>query len=158
MADIPEIPENIKIKYKETFEIDIHWILKAAAYRGKWIDQSQSVNIFFNGLSGEELSNLYMYAWQLGLKTTYYLRTQAATQTEKSTVDTAEYGSTHIRHSEGKEVIQAILEEIVEVETSEEAPQLVLVSATSSSQIETPPAERKPNLYIAADTICEACE
>lgn len=142
VANIPEIPEHIKAKYKETFEIDMHWILKAAAYRGKWIDQSQSVNIFFNGSSGKELSDLYMYAWQLGLKTTYYLRTQAATQVEKSTVDTAEYGSTHTRSGETKEV-EVVREKLEKVEKVEMASALVAT---------------KPNLYVAPEAVCEACE
>jgi ribonucleoside-diphosphate reductase alpha chain len=99
ITKVAGIPQAIKDKYKETFEIDMRWIIRAAAYRGKWIDQSQSLNIFFRGQSGKELSELYFYAWSLGLKTTYYLRTLAATQVEKSTVSTAQFGSTHKRES-----------------------------------------------------------
>jgi len=145
VALIPEIPENIKTKYKETFEIDMHWILKAAAYRGKWIDQSQSVNIFFHGSSGEELSALYMYAWQLGLKTTYYLRTQAATQVEKSTINTTEYGSTHTRGTETTKEAEIVLEKLEKVEKAE-----VVARA--------PAISTKPNLYIAPEAVCESCE
>jgi ribonucleoside-diphosphate reductase alpha chain len=94
LADIPSVPMELKVKYKETFEIDMRWLVKAAASRGKWIDQSQSLNMFFNGTSGQELSELYMYAWEAGLKTTYYLRSLAASQVEKSTVGTA---GTHLR-------------------------------------------------------------
>jgi len=97
VARIAGIPETIKNKYKEVFEVDMHWLVRAAAYRGKWIDQSQSLNIFFRGTSGKELSEIYLYAWKMGLKTTYYLRTLAATQVEKSTVSTQQYGSTHKR-------------------------------------------------------------
>jgi len=100
IAKIAGIPETVKAKYKETFEIDMRWLIRAAAYRGKWIDQSQSLNIFFRGASGRELSEVYFYAWNLGLKTTYYLRTLAATQVEKSTVSTAQFGSTHTREKE----------------------------------------------------------
>src|SRR3989338_9134371 len=100
ISKIAGIPETLKAKYKETFEIDMRWLIRAAAYRGKWIDQSQSLNIFFRGASGKELSEVYFYAWNLGLKTTYYLRTLAATQVEKSTVSTAEFGSTHKRGKE----------------------------------------------------------
>ena len=95
---ISEIPAEIKAKYKEVFEIDSQWLVRAAAQRGKWIDQSQSINIFFRGTSGKEISDIYFYAWKLGLKTTYYLRTLGASQVEKSTVSTAEFGSTHIRN------------------------------------------------------------
>ncbi len=101
VAEILEIPEEIRAKYKETFEIDMQWLIKAAAERGKWIDQSQSLNIFFRGQSGKELSDIYFFAWNMGLKTTYYLRTLAASQVEKSTVNISEHGSTHTRKKEG---------------------------------------------------------
>ncbi len=97
IANIQEIPAHIRAKHKEVFEINPRWLIKSAAYRGKWIDQSQSLNIYFHGTSGRELSEVYMYAWELGLKTTYYLRTLGASQVEKSTVDTAKFGSTHLR-------------------------------------------------------------
>jgi ribonucleoside-diphosphate reductase alpha chain len=97
VSAIGELPEEIRAKYKETFEIEPYWIIKAAAYRGKWIDQSQSTNIFYSGSSGKEINDIYVLAWEMGLKTTYYLRTLAASQVEKSTVSTAEYGSTHKR-------------------------------------------------------------
>lgn len=97
IASISEIPEAVRNKYKEVFEINPKWIIKSAAYRSKWIDQSQSINMYFNGTSGKELSDVYMYAWEMGLKTTYYLRTLAVSQVEKSTVDTTEFGSTHLR-------------------------------------------------------------
>ena len=98
---IQEIPAPLRDKYKEVFEISVRWVMLAAAHRGKWIDQSQSLNIFFRGSSGKDLSDYYMYGWSLGLKTTYYLRTMAASQVEKSTVSTAEFGSTHVRGKEG---------------------------------------------------------
>lgn len=94
VQNIPNIPQDIKEKYRETFEIDMRWLIRAAAARGKWIDQTQSLNIFFNGTSGAELSELYLYAWEMGLKTTYYLRSMAATQVEKSTVGNE---GTHLR-------------------------------------------------------------
>ncbi len=94
---ISEIPQEIKNTFKEVFEIDQRWLIEAAARRGKWIDQSQSLNIFFRGTSGKELSDVYFLAWRMGLKTTYYLRTLGASQVEKSTVSTEEFGSTHNR-------------------------------------------------------------
>lgn len=94
---ITEIPFNLREKYKEVFEIEMKWLIEAAARRGKWIDQSQSLNIFYNGTSGRELSEAYFLAWEMGLKTTYYLRTLGASQVEKSTMNSAEYGSTHTR-------------------------------------------------------------
>ncbi len=97
VKDIPSVPANLKDKYKEVFQIDPSWLIKSAAHRGKWVDQSQSLNIYFAGTSGRELANIYEYAWSLGLKTTYYLRSLGASQVEKSTVNASEFGSTHKR-------------------------------------------------------------
>jgi len=64
---------------KEAFEVDPRWVVRAAAIRQKWLDQSQSVNIFVKGdITGPDLAEIYMKAWEFGLKTTYYLRTLAA--------------------------------------------------------------------------------
>lgn len=99
---IKEIPKDLKEKYTEVFEIDQKWLMLGAARRSKWMDQSQSINVFFKGTSGKELSEVYMLAWELGLKTTYYLRTLGASQVEKSTVSTTEFGATHNRSFEKK--------------------------------------------------------
>jgi len=69
------------------FEIDPIWIIRHAAHRGKWIDQSQSINIFSASTSGRFISDVYMAAWQMGLKTTYYLRSMGASSIEKSTIN-----------------------------------------------------------------------
>ena len=71
--------------------------LRLTAARGKWIDQSQSHNVFMKGASGKKLAEIYMAAWKMGLKTTYYLRTLAASQIEKSTLDAEKYGFTQKR-------------------------------------------------------------
>jgi ribonucleoside-diphosphate reductase alpha chain len=87
ILSINEIPENLRNKYKEAFQIDASWVIRHAQARGKWIDQSQSINIFLNTQSGRVISDTYMNAWKAGLKTTYYLRTLGATSIEKTTVD-----------------------------------------------------------------------
>ena len=84
VANIPGLPENLRRKYRETFEIAPEWIFKAAAARGKWLDQSASTNIFVSTTSGKYLSDLYLAIWRTGLKTTYYLRTLAASQVTKT--------------------------------------------------------------------------
>ena len=91
------IPDSIKAKYVEVFDIDPLWLLKITAARGKWIDQSQSHNVFMKGVSGKQLHDIYMSAWKLGLKTTYYLRTLGASQIEKSTLDAKKFGFTQKR-------------------------------------------------------------
>ena len=86
IQNINSIPTRIKERHKNAFEIEPEWLIKIAAYRGKWIDQSQSLNIFTNTTSGKRLSEIYLNAWMMGLKTTYYLRTLGASSIEKSTV------------------------------------------------------------------------
>lgn len=121
IQNIDEIPFNLKEKYKEVFEIDGKWLVEAAARRGKWIDQSQSLNIFYAGTSGRDLSEIYFKAWEMGLKTTYYLRTLGMSQVEKATVSTAEHGSTHTRGAVAAAVapVITIAEEVMEEVTSE---------------------------------------
>ncbi|MCB0827041.1 MAG: ribonucleoside-diphosphate reductase subunit alpha [Armatimonadetes bacterium] len=86
LNDIPEIPEEIKSRYLTAFHIDYQWIIDAAARRQKWIDQSQSVNLFLGEADMKTLSHMYRHAWRVGLKTTYYLRTLGASNIEKATV------------------------------------------------------------------------
>jgi len=86
LDDIDEIPDNLKKKYSTAFSIDHDWLIHAAARRQKWIDQSQSVNLFIAKPELKTLSHMYRAAWNSGLKTTYYLRSLAASNIEKSTV------------------------------------------------------------------------
>lgn len=97
IQNIPTIPQTLKDKYKESFEIDPEWLIELTAVRAKWIDQSQSHNVFMRGVSGKKLNDIYMKAWKSGLKTTYYLRTLGASQIEKSTLDAKKYGYTQKR-------------------------------------------------------------
>ena len=86
LEDIDDIPEEIKSKHKTVFGIDYQFIIDAAARRQKWIDQSQSVNLFLATPDLKTLSHMYRRAWDKGLKTTYYLRTLQASNIEKATV------------------------------------------------------------------------
>lgn len=83
---INRIPNDIKQLYATAFEIDARWLVEAGSRRQKWIDQSQSLNLYMAAPSGKKLDELYRLAWLRGLKTTYYLRTLGATHAEKSTV------------------------------------------------------------------------
>lgn len=85
LAQIDRVPDELKALYATAFEIDTRWLIEAAARRQKWIDQAQSLNIYMAGASGKKLDETYKLAWVRGLKTTYYLRTMAATHVEKST-------------------------------------------------------------------------
>jgi ribonucleoside-diphosphate reductase alpha chain len=85
LAKIDRIPTELKSLYATAFEVDPTWLVEAAARRQKWIDQAQSLNLYFAVPSGKKLHDTYMLAWQRGLKTTYYLRSLGATSAEKST-------------------------------------------------------------------------
>ncbi|MCP3727171.1 ribonucleoside-diphosphate reductase subunit alpha [Paraburkholderia sp. CNPSo 3272] len=86
LSRIDRVPADLRAVYATAFEVDPTWLVEAASRRQKWIDQAQSLNIFMAGASGKKLDEIYKLAWVRGLKTTYYLRTMAATHVEKSTV------------------------------------------------------------------------
>lgn len=88
IQDFPEIPNNIKELYRTVWEIKQKDILDMAADRGAYIDQSQSLNVFMDSPNFGKLTSMHFYAWKKGLKTgMYYLRTKAATDAIKFTVD-----------------------------------------------------------------------
>ncbi|SEO21493.1 ribonucleoside-diphosphate reductase alpha chain [Mucilaginibacter gossypiicola] len=88
IQEIPEIPADIKALYKTVWEIKMRSIIDMAADRGAYICQSQSLNLFINSPNASKLTSMHFYAWKKGLKTgMYYLRTQAASQAVKFTVE-----------------------------------------------------------------------
>ena len=88
IQNIPEVPENLKVLYRTAWEISQKSILEMAADRGAYICQSQSLNIFMENVNNSKLTSMHFYAWKKGLKTgMYYLRTKAATDAIKFTVD-----------------------------------------------------------------------
>jgi ribonucleoside-diphosphate reductase alpha chain len=87
---IDRIPAEIKAIYATAFEVEPRWLVESASRRQKWIDQAQSLNLYINNANGKKLDITYRMAWYSGLKTTYYLRSLAATGTEKSTIDTGQ--------------------------------------------------------------------
>ncbi len=89
---IDRIPADIRSLYRTAFEIEPRWIMEAASRRQKWIDMGQSLNLYIDRPSGAALHDMYVLAWRKGLKTTYYLRGQAATQIEKSSLDINRHG------------------------------------------------------------------
>lgn len=83
-----EVPENLKALYKTAWEISQKAIIEMAADRGAFICQSQSLNVFMENPNFGKLTSMHFYAWERGLKTgMYYLRTKAATDAIKFTVD-----------------------------------------------------------------------
>ena len=78
------IPEDLKSKYKTAFDRDMFKLIEATAVRQKWVDQAISFNLYNKTESLKYLNDIYMKSWELGLKTTYYLRNRAASKVEKS--------------------------------------------------------------------------
>ncbi len=88
VQNIDEIPQNIKDLYKTTWEISQKVLIDMAADRGAYIDQSQSLNVFMENANFAKLTSMHFYGWKAGLKTgMYYLRTKAATDAIKFTLD-----------------------------------------------------------------------
>lgn len=87
VSKINRIPNDLKRIYATAFEVNPEWLVDAGARRQKWIDQSQSLNLYMAQPSGKKLDQLYRHAWIRGLKTTYYLRSMGATNTEKATIE-----------------------------------------------------------------------
>jgi len=142
---IDEIPQELKIKYQEAFAIDPQWLVKITAVRAKWIDQSQSHNVFMasqsgKNISGNELHEVYLSAWKSGLKTMYYLRTLGATQIEKSTLDAKKYGFTQKRS-----YTQAPAESYAPAEPKHNIDELNIMAA-------------KRACNILEDPTCESCQ
>ncbi len=90
VKEVSRVPEQIKSVYATAFEVEPKWLVDAASRRQKWIDQSQSLNLYIDEPNGKKLDVMYRMAWLRGLKTTYYLRSRGATTTEKSTIATGE--------------------------------------------------------------------
>ena len=76
---VPKLSPETWTYYTPAFEVDQLNVIRAAAIRQKWIDQGQSTNIFMSldKASGRYLHEIYTLAWKLGLKSTYYLRSQS---------------------------------------------------------------------------------
>jgi ribonucleoside-diphosphate reductase alpha chain len=103
LSQISRIPDDVKKLFSTAFEVEPKYIVEAASRRQKWIDQAQSLNLYINNADGKKLDITYRMAWYSGLKTTYYLRSLAATTTEKSTV---KQGNLNAVSAEAKETPQ----------------------------------------------------
>lgn len=133
LEHIESIPQRIKNKYKEAFEIDPMWLVKLTAVRGKWVDQSQSHNVFLKGTSGKELDRVYRAGWRAGLKTFYYLRSLGATQIEKSTLDAKKFGFTQKREYSNEHTTNGSTEQAVVDRTGKEEEDPVVMASVIGS-------------------------
>ncbi|HTQ01369.1 MAG TPA: ribonucleoside-diphosphate reductase subunit alpha [Casimicrobiaceae bacterium] len=134
LAKIDRVPAEMRELYATAFEVEPKWIVEAGARRQKWIDQAQSLNIYMAGASGKRLDETYKLAWVRGLKTTYYLRTLAATSAEKSTGRGGELNA-------------------VSAGSSSAAP--AAKGAAPAARLDDEPA---PKACLINDPMCEACQ
>ncbi len=140
VQEIIELPEATRNLFKETFDIDMSWIIRAASRRSKWIDQSASTNIFVNSTSGKYLNDIYSLAWKTGLKTTYYLRSLGATQVSKT--DSVVESTDANPSSEKKDLINANSISI----------------STENKETSTKPTDPDVMMCKLDDPSCEACQ
>lgn len=87
LLEIERIPDDVKRLFLNAFEVEPEWLIECGSRRQKWIDMGQSLNLYIAEPSGKKLNLMYRMAWEKGLKTTYYLRSLAATHVEKSSTD-----------------------------------------------------------------------
>lgn len=86
IQSMEDLPENLRQVFRTVWEIPMRSLIDMAADRGAFIDQSQSLNLFMESPNIGKLSSMYLYAFEKGCKTTYYLRSRPATKIAKSTV------------------------------------------------------------------------
>jgi ribonucleoside-diphosphate reductase alpha chain len=132
LQNIGRIPLELRRRFLTSFEIEPQWLIECAARRQKWIDQGQSLNLYLAEPSGRKLHEMYLLAWSKGLKTTYYLRTLAATQVEKSTLDVNRFGI-QPKWMKNK-------------------------SASSDVEVTREPTASEPKMCLINDPTCEACQ
>ena len=87
IAEIEEFPAELKEIYRTAWEVPMRSLIDMMAMRGAFIDQSASLNLFMESPNIGKLSSMYMYAWEKGLKTTYYLRSRPATKIAQVTAE-----------------------------------------------------------------------
>ena len=155
LRDIDAIPADLKAKYLTAFDVEFKWVIAAAARRQKWIDQSQSVNLWLKSPDLKVLSHMYRSAWHAGLKTTYYLRTLGASNIEKSTVHVKK----DVRGAAGETKAETTARDVSDAAAASDSSQ---VTSHSSQEAASPPsADAKRACSIEAmknGSECEACQ
>lgn len=143
VQEIDRVPEDIKALYRTAFEVAPQWIIDCGSRRQKWIDMGQSLNLYIAAPSGKALDDMYKLAWVRGLKTTYYLRSMAATQIEKSTMDINK---------------RAVQPRWMRSKSASSDVQMQREDATTPTASERLPKEPTPVACDITDGSCEACQ
>ena len=94
VQQIVAIPAELRELFRTAWELPQRALIDLAAARSPYVDQSQSLNLFLAAPTIGKLSSMYRYAWQSGLKTTYYLRSRPATRIQQATVTIPAAGTT----------------------------------------------------------------
>ena len=169
LTEIERIPKDVKEVFRTAFEIEPRWLIECASRRQKWIDMGQSLNLYLAAPNGKKLSDMYMLAWRKGLKTTYYLRTLAATQIEKSTVDVNRRGA-QPRWMKNKSASAAVKVERQPQQLQPAPPAVAMpepVAAAApddtapASDVKMPASDAEPasaKMCSLLDPTCEACQ
>ena len=111
---IETIPQDIRDLYKTVWELSMKDIIDMSRHRGYFIDQSQSLNLFMENANYSKLTSMHFYAWKSGLKTgMYYLRTKAAVDAIKFTLDNSKKKETPVAEAVEAEVITSVVNEKV---------------------------------------------
>lgn len=149
---IAEIPQNIKDIYKTVWEISQKAIIDMSADRGAYICQSQSLNIHLTDANFGKLTSMHFYAWRKGLKTgMYYLRTNAAADAIKFTLDKNAAAQPHAAKAE---VSAVTVNEPIAVSVVNEAQQSLPYAASAADY-----DQKRSDMACSLDNpdACEAC-
>jgi len=152
LLEIERVPDHVKEVYRTAFEIDAEWIIEAASRRQKWLDMGQSLNLYMMSPSGKKLNDMYFLSWRKGLKTTYYLRSVAATSVEKSTVDVNRRG-VQPRWMKNKSASANI-----KLDRESEASKVEAQTAESAVEVAVEEQPTLPKACSITDPGCEACQ
>jgi ribonucleoside-diphosphate reductase alpha chain len=166
LKDIDAIPADLKARYLTAFDVDFKWVIDAAARRQKWIDQSQSVNLWLKSPDLKVLSHMYRHAWHAGLKTTYYLRTLGASNIEKATVSVKK----EVRGAAGETKAETATRDAKDVATAAALSAAPFAASSEPSALTPSPSASAKRVFTAAEKtacsieamkngeICEACQ
>jgi ribonucleoside-diphosphate reductase alpha chain len=105
VQDIAEFSDELKAIYRTAWEIPMRSLIDMQADRGAFIDQSASLNLFMESPSIGKLSSMYMYAWQRGLKTTYYLRSRPATRIAQVSAESSAAAETKKTYTDAEALV-----------------------------------------------------
>lgn len=147
---IERIPQHLKELYRTAFEIEPMWLIECASRRQKWIDMGQSLNLYIAEPNGKKLSDMYQLAWRKGLKTTYYLRSLAATQIEKSTTDINKRGL-QPRWMKNKSAS-------ANIQVGREASPGIASTTTPAEELQPLMQTSAPKACSILDPTCESCQ